>query len=309
MDVPEMEDTNQNFSSRIDFFLYLLFVVECAQKNSEIAPRLLQVMMLLHFYYSMATQFDKAGTCLAIGHAIVCNNPNRIPSSLVHRLYCGLAGAGVSLKQKEHWLDMADSIPEAEIPYYNYTGLLLYSVGWLVLNPNHTLTNNYRPFYIRLLNAMDKISDKELPTNYLPITSINDRDLILSGLKAFLLDRIGQYSQAQYWAECCIDFATKKKPGAVIGIGIPLAVQLAAQIWKEIPERLKDYCARLEDSYASKYPIIRAFSPMVSHLISASREKGGQIESSMVPELTSWDTALLNSFDFTLQELLGTDME
>lgn len=232
-------DIMHRFAKKAEDLLQLLFFQREAQCHPELAQKLVQVLILLSFYYGGDDRDGSKQSVIMLAYQIISMHRTHIAPATMHRVYYTMMSLSENQADRVYWFNQASSLA-TQMKIKSLASITAASMMFIFssLHPKANFDQAppsfTKPQLTAFLKKIDEARNFFITTNStidgMPLTqeAVSTFSVLMNGCRAELLFLLGDFQAAQSTAQWTIEAGSSlQRPVHMSMFGIQCAAEVA----------------------------------------------------------------------------------
>lgn len=232
-------DIMHRFAKKAEDLLQLLFFQRESQCQPELAQKLVQVLILLSFYYGGDDRDGSKQSVIMLAYQIISMHRTFIAPATMHRVYYTMMSLSENQADRVYWFNQASSLA-TQMKIKSLASITAASMMFIFssLHPKANFDQAPPPFtkpqLMAFLKKIDEARNHFTGTGTTPdgiplnAEAISTFSVLMNGCRSELLFLLGEFASAQTTAQWTIDAgASLQRPVHISMFGIQCAAEVA----------------------------------------------------------------------------------
>lgn len=232
-------DVMHRFAKKAEDLLQLLFFQREAQCHPELAQRLVQVLIMLSFYYGGDDRDGSKQSVIMLAYQIISMHRTHIAPATMHRVYYTMMSLSENQADRVYWFNQASSLA-TQMKIKSLASVTAASMMFIFssLHPKANFDQAppsfTKPQLAAFLKKIDEARNYFMATNTtvdgLPLSpdAVSTFSVLMNGCRSELLFLLGEFQSAQTTAQWTIEVgAALERPVHISMFGIMCATEVA----------------------------------------------------------------------------------
>lgn len=232
-------DIMHRFAKKAEDLLQLLFFQREAQCHPELAQKLVQVLILLSFYYGGDDRDGSKQSVIMLAYQIISMHRTHIAPATMHRVYYTMMSLSENQADRVYWFNQASSLA-TQMKIKSLASITAASMMFIFssLHPKANFDQAppsfTKPQLSAFLKKIDEARNFFITTNTtidgMPLTqeAVSTFSVLMNGCRAELLFLLGEFQSAQATAQWTIEAgASLQRPVHMSMFGIQCAAEVS----------------------------------------------------------------------------------
>lgn len=234
-----MPDVMHRFAKKAEDLLQLLFFQREAQCHPELAQKLVQVLILLSFYYGGDDRDGSKQSVIMLAYQIISMHRTHIAPATMHRVYYTMMSLSENQADRVYWFNQASSLA-TQMKIKSLASVTAASMMFIFssLHPKANFDQAppsfTKPQLAAFLKKIDEARNYFMSTNTtidgMPLSAdaVSTFSVLMNGCRSELLFLLGEFQSAQTTAQWTIDVGSAlERPVHISMFGIMCATEVA----------------------------------------------------------------------------------
>ena len=232
-------DVMHRFAKKAEDLLQLLFFQREAQCHPELAQKLVQVLILLSFYYGGDDRDGSKQSVIMLAYQIISMHRTHIAPATMHRVYYTMMSLSENQADRVYWFNQASSLA-TQMKIKSLASVTAASMMFIFssLHPKANFDQAppsfTKPQLAAFLKKIDEARNYFMATNTtidgMPLSqdAVSTFSVLMNGCRSELLFLLGEFQSAQTTAQWTIEVgAALERPVHISMFGIMCATEVA----------------------------------------------------------------------------------
>lgn len=232
-------DIMHRFAKKAEDLLQLLFFQREAQCHPELAQKLVQVLILLSFYYGGDDRDGSKQSVIMLAYQIISMHRTHIAPATMHRVYYTMMSLSENQADRVYWFNQASSLA-TQMKIKSLASVTAASMMFIFssLHPKANFDQAppsfTKPQLAAFLKKIDEARNYFMSTNTtidgMPLSpdAVSTFSVLMNGCRSELLFLLGEFQSAQTTAQWTIDVGSAlERPVHISMFGIMCATEVA----------------------------------------------------------------------------------
>jgi hypothetical protein len=232
-------ETMHRFAKKSEDLLQLLFFQREAQCHPELAQKLVQVLILLSFYYGGDDRDGSKQSVIMLAYQIISMHRTHIAPATMHRVYYTMMSLSENQADRVYWFNQASSLA-TQMKIKSLASITAASMMFIFssLHPKANFDQAppsfTKPQLSAFLKKIDEARNFFITTNTtvdgMPLTqeAVSTFSVLMNGCRSELLFLLGEFQSAQTTAQWTIEAgASLQRPVHMSMFGVQCAAEVA----------------------------------------------------------------------------------